>query len=167
MSIYQLTVAANGPKMKQSRAGTPRESEPWWVLSGSTKGIDKDGYPVFSEGDSGLANSAGHVRWTAFNVSTAEIAKTLSDQSNRQVVDSTGLKGSYDVDLKWVVDLNFTLSEKGKAEIREMVGELPDGGGGPAFVRAVRDQLGLRLNSTKGPGEIVMIDHVEKVPTGN
>lgn len=48
-----------------------------------------------------------------------------------------------------------------------MVGELPDGGGGPSLVRAVQDQLGLRLNSTKGRGEIVSIDHVEKVPTGN
>ena len=122
---------------------------------------------MFAEGDSGLASSAGHFRWTAFGVSAAEIAKTLSDQSNRPVVDATGLKGSYDVDLKWAVDLNFTLSESRKAEIRDMVGELPDGGGGPALVRAVQDQLGLRLNSTKGPGEFVVIDHVEKVPSGN
>jgi uncharacterized protein (TIGR03435 family) len=167
MAIYELTVASNGPKMKPTAPGTPLESEPWWVFSGPSKGVDKDGYPVFSEGDSGLAGSAGHFRWTTFNVSTQEIAKTLSDQSNRPVVDATGLRGTYDVDLKWVVDLNFTLSERGKAEIREMVGELPDGGGGPTLVRAVQDQLGLRLNSTKGPGEIVIVDHVEKVPTVN
>jgi uncharacterized protein (TIGR03435 family) len=167
MPIYELTVAASGPKMKRTAPGTPLESEPWWVSSGSTTGIDKDGYPVFSEGINGLAGLAGHFRWTAFNVSTAEIAKTLSDQSSRPVVDATGLKGTYDVDLKWVVDLNFTLSERGKAEIREKVGELPDGGGGPTLVRAVQDQLGLRLNSTKGRGEIVVVDHVEKVPSVN
>lgn len=168
MAIYELTVAPNGPKMKESStSGAPHESGPWWIVSGFTKGVDKDGYPVFSEGDSGLANSGGHSRWTAFNVSTADIAKILSDQSNRPVVDATGLKGRYDVDLKWVVDLNFTLSEKGKAEIREMVGELPDGGGGPTLVRAVQEQLGLKMNSTKGPGEIVVIDHVDKIPTAN
>jgi uncharacterized protein (TIGR03435 family) len=167
MPIYKLTVAANGPKMKQSPSDAPRESEPWWVSSGSTTGIDKDGYPVFSEGANGLANSAGHCRWTASNVSTADIAKTLSDQSNRPVVDATGLKGTYDVDLKWVTDLDFTLSERGKAEIREMAGELPDGGGGPTLVRAVQEQLGLRLNSTRGPGEIVVVDHVENVPSEN
>ncbi len=164
---YELTVAANGPKMKESRPGTPGESEPWWISSGSTKALDKDGYPVFAEGDNGLASSAGHSRWTAFNVSTAEIAKTLSDQSNRPVVDATGLKGAYNVDLKWVVDLNFTLSERKKAEVREQVGDLPDGGGGPMLVRAVQDQLGLKLNSAKGPGQIVVVDHVEKVPSGN
>jgi uncharacterized protein (TIGR03435 family) len=167
MSVYELTVASNGPKMKQKPPETARESEPWWIFSGSTKGLDKDGYPVFSEGGSGLAGSAGHFRWTAFGVSTADIAKTLSDQSNRPVVDATGLKGMYDVDLKWTVDLNFTLSERGKAEIREMVGELPDSGGGPTLVRAVQDQLGLKLNSTRGTGEIVVVDHVEKVPTAN
>jgi len=167
MSIHELTVAANGPKMKQTASGATGDAEPWWISSGSTKGLDKDGYPVFADGASGLTGSAGHFRWTAYNVSSAEIAKTLSDQSNRPVIDATGLKGSYDVDLKWVVDLNFTLSERGKAEIREMVGELPDGGGGPTLVRAVQDQLGLRLNSTKGPGEIVVIDHVEKVPAVN
>ncbi len=165
--IYELRVAPNGPKMKRSPSGAPRESEPWWVSSGSAAGIDKDGYPVFSEGSNGLTNSAGHCRWTAFNISAADIAKTLSDQSNRPVVDATGLKGTYDVDLKWVVDLNFTLSERGKAEIREMVGELPDGGGGPTLVRAVQEQLGLWLSSIKGPAEIVVIDHVEKVPTVN
>lgn len=167
MPIYKLTFAANGPKMKQSPAGAPRESEPWWVLSGPTMGLDKDGYPVFAAGDNGMASSAGHSRWTAFGVSTAEIAKTLSDQSHRPVVDATGLKGSYDVDLKWTVDLSFTLSERKKAEVREQVGDLPDGGGGPMLVRAVQDQLGLRLNSTKGLDEIVVIDRVEKVPSVN
>ena len=167
MPIYQLTVAASDLKMKRSLAGTPQESEPWWISSGSTKGLDKDGYPVFAEGDSGLAGSAGHFRWTAFDVSTAGIAKTLSDQSNRPVVDATGLKGSYDVDLKWTADLSVTLSESRKAEIREMVGGLPDGGGGPTLVRAVQDQLGLKLISTKGSGEIVVVDHADKVPAGN
>jgi uncharacterized protein (TIGR03435 family) len=151
MPIYELTVAPNGLKMKRTASSAVQESEPWWI---------------FSDGDSGPVGSGGQFRWKASNVSAAEIAKTLSDQLNRPVVDATRLKGTYDIDLKWVVDLNFTLSEKGKAEIREMVGELPDGGG-PTLVRAVQDQLGLRLNSTKGPGEIVVIDHVEKVPTVN
>jgi len=167
MSIYELTVAAKGPQMKRSPPGRPHDFEPWWILSGSTKGLDKDGYPVFAEASNGLAGSAGHFRWTGLNVTTEDIAKTLSDQSNRPVVDATGLKGSYDVDLKWIVDLDFTLSERGKAELRETIGDLPDSGGGPTLVRAVEDQLGLRLNSKKGPGEIVVVDHVEEFPTVN
>jgi uncharacterized protein (TIGR03435 family) len=85
----------------------------------------------------------------------------------RPVVDATELKGKYDVDLKWVVDLDFLLSERAKAEIREQVGELPDTGSGPTLVRAVQNQLGLRINSRKGSAEIVVIDHREQVPTQN
>jgi uncharacterized protein (TIGR03435 family) len=83
----------------------------------------------------------------------------------RPVVDATGLKGQYDVDLKWIRDR--LLSEKDKAEIEEQVGKLLEPGSGPRLVRAVQDQLGLRLNSKKGSGEIVVVDHIEKVPSGN
>ena len=166
MAIYELTVGANGPKMKESAqdaASAPEDPWPNHLLYTMVK----DGYPVFPAGRSGLAGPNGHYRWTAFNVSTQDIAKTLSDQLGRPVVDSTGLKGGYAVDLKWVVDLDFLLSESAKDEVREQVGELPDTGSGPTLVRALQDQLGLRMNSKKGSGEIVVIDHIEKVPTPN
>jgi uncharacterized protein (TIGR03435 family) len=160
MAIYELTLGSNGPKMKQSPPSPPRQSDEPWV-----KSTDKDGYPVFPAGRGDLAGNSDHYRWTAFNVSTQDIAKTLSDQLGRPVVDATGLKGQYDVDLKWVN--NDFLSERAKAIIEEQVGKLPETGAGPTLVRAVQDQLGLKMNSKKGSGEIVVIDHLEKVPTGN
>lgn len=164
MAIYELTVGPNGPKMSPPSA--PRQpGSPW--APGQYQSVDKDGYPVFPAGVSGLAGLAGHYRWAALDVSTQDIAKTLSDQLGRPVVDATGLKGKYDVDLKWAVDLDFALSESAKARIREEVGELPDAGSGPTLVRAVRDQLGLKLNSRKGAGDIVVIDHAEKAPVPN
>jgi uncharacterized protein (TIGR03435 family) len=166
MAIYELTVGPNGPKMKMSPPSTPRQPDVPWAPTGY-RSVDKDGYPVFPAGRSGLAGPAGHYRWTAFSVSTQDIAKTLSDQLGRPVVDATGLNGKYDVDLKWVVDLDWQLSESAKAEIREQLGELPDTGSGPTLVRAVQDQIGLKLNSKRGLGDIVVVDHVEKVPTEN
>jgi uncharacterized protein (TIGR03435 family) len=169
MAIYELTVGSKGLKMKESSPSTRSPSvEPWWAFSSvSGHSLDKDGYPVFPAGRGGLATSTGHYRWTAFNVSIQDIAETLSDQLRRPVVDATGLKGEYDVDLKWTIDLGFLLTERAKAEIREQVGELPDTASGPTLVRAAQDQLGLRMNSKKGSGEIVVIDHIEKVPTPN
>jgi uncharacterized protein (TIGR03435 family) len=35
------------------------------------------------------------------------------------------------------------------------------------MIRAVQDQLGLRLDSRKGSADIVIIDHAEKVPIEN
>jgi uncharacterized protein (TIGR03435 family) len=51
---------------------------------------------------------------------------------------------------------------------RDLAGEVPDNGpSGPTLIHAVQDQLGLKLNSKKGPGDIVVVDHVEKVPIEN
>jgi uncharacterized protein (TIGR03435 family) len=36
-----------------------------------------------------------------------------------------------------------------------------------AFLTAIRDTIGLKLQSAKGPVEILVIDHIEKIPTEN
>jgi uncharacterized protein (TIGR03435 family) len=168
MTVYELTVGANGPKMKQSSAGTLGQSdEPWWIPSGVGNVVDKDGYRVFPAGRSGLEGVSGRYRWTAFNISAHDIAKTLSEQLGRPVVDATELKGKYDINLKWVIDWVWQLSDRKKAEIEEQVGGPLEAASGPTLTRAVQDQLGLRLISKKGSAEIVVIDKIEKVPTEN
>ncbi len=165
LPIYQLAVAPAGIKMKESVAVSDGSSnDPWWSSAQTT--IDKDGYPVFPPGHGGLAGG-GHYRWTAFNVSTADIARTLQDQSGRPVVDSTKLTGKYDVDLKWVTDMTLQLTDGQRAELEDQVGRPLDAPSGPTLHRAIQEQLGLRLIPGKGTGEIVVIDHLERVPTGN
>jgi uncharacterized protein (TIGR03435 family) len=65
------------------------------------------------------------------------------------VVDKTGLTGRYDMDLKWTPD------DVGQS------GEDASAGSGASIFTAVQEQLGLRLQSTKGPVETLIIDHVE------
>jgi uncharacterized protein (TIGR03435 family) len=94
-----------------------------------------------------------------------EIVKTMSFNLGRKIVDSTGLKGKYDIDMKWYLEWNV---EGLTPDQRELVGEEPpDLPHGPSFLHAVRDQLGLELISKKGSGDVVVVDHFEKVPTGN
>ena len=67
--------------------------------------------------------------------------------------------------MRWGLDLAWALERSGHAE---EIGRLPDSGPtGPPLVRAVQDQLGLKLNSKKGRGDIVVIDHLEKAPIEN
>ena len=66
------------------------------------------------------------------------------------VLDSTGLPGRYDVKLEW-----------SPANAR------PDAPPGPSIFTAVQEQLGLRLESRKGPVEVMVIDHAEKNPVEN
>jgi uncharacterized protein (TIGR03435 family) len=65
----------------------------------------------------------------------------------RMVVDQTGLKGTYDFTLSW--------SEQSGAGQE-------NGTDAPSLFTAVQEQLGLKLVPTKGPVEVIVIDHIEK-----
>lgn len=75
---------------------------------------------------------------------------------DRTVVDQTGLNGRYNFVLRW--------SSRGAHDAAEMPAE--SGNEYPDIFTAVREQLGLRLIPTKGPVEVLVIDHIER-PTGN
>ena len=70
------------------------------------------------------------------------------------MVDKTGLTGAYDVDLKWTPD--DTGIPNGDAAVESS----------PSIFTAVQEQLGLKLNSTKGPVETLIIDYAE-MPSAN
>jgi uncharacterized protein (TIGR03435 family) len=73
------------------------------------------------------------------------------------VVDNTGLKGKYDFTLQWTPD-EMEGGHGGDASATA--------GTGPSLYTALQEQLGLRLDSTKGPVETVVVDHVE-MPSEN
>ena len=84
--------------------------------------------------------------------------RVLTQQLGRTVVDKTGLKGNYNFTLNWTPD------DSELPEFKE-----PAGGQGspldssvPSIFTAIQEQLGLKLESQKGPVEILVIDHVEK-----
>ncbi len=83
----------------------------------------------------------------AHHISMKLLAGALQGYTGDPVLDETGLKGLYDL------NLDFTLDENIAAE-------------GPRIFEAVQDQLGLKLEARKGPVEVIVIDHVEK-PSGN
>jgi uncharacterized protein (TIGR03435 family) len=93
------------------------------------------------------SDAAGEV--TGQGVTMADFMRWLSRQVGRTVLDKTGLSGTFDFTLKW------------NPEDKEMSGD-----GGVSIYEAVQQQLGLKLDSGKGPVEIVVVDHAEK-PSGN
>jgi bla regulator protein BlaR1 len=93
------------------------------------------------------------------------LANQLANQLGRSVVDKTGLKGGYDVNLTWTPDP----SQGGGGPFGGPGG--PGGGGpdgappteaGPSLFTALQEQLGLKLESGKGPVEIMVLDKVQK-----
>lgn len=101
-----------------------------------------------SGGRSSTNSNNGNV--TGTNVSMAELAHQLSRTSavGRPVFDKTGIEGSYDFTYEYAPDDN-------------------DSAGRPSIFTALQQKLGLKLEAAKGPVEVVVIDHAEKVPTAN
>jgi uncharacterized protein (TIGR03435 family) len=73
------------------------------------------------------------------------------------VIDKTWIDGRYNVALKWTPETGASLGTEGTASP-------PDSG--PSIFTAIQEQLGLKLESTRGPVQVLVIDHVE-MPSGN
>jgi uncharacterized protein (TIGR03435 family) len=81
---------------------------------------------------------------------------------DKPVVDQTGLKGRYDFTLTWTPDDSQFL------RLRNPGTQLPapPAGDPPNLFEAIQEEMGLRLESTKAPVEVLVIDHVER-PSAN
>ncbi len=86
-------------------------------------------------------------------------ANELARQLGRTVIDKTELGGEYDIKLEWTPDEATPGPPTGERPV-------PADAPGPSIFTALQEQLGLKLESTKGPVEILVIDRVEK-PTEN
>ena len=73
--------------------------------------------------------------------------RMLAQRLGRNVVDRTGLAGDFDFEIKYVED-------RGAAATADV--------SGPDFLTAMQEQLGLKLESQKGPVQIVIVDRAEK-----
>jgi len=79
-----------------------------------------------------------------------QVARQLAGTGGRYVVDKTGLTGRYAFTLTWWPANRIP----------------PPDSDAPSMFKAVEEQLGLKLESTHGPIEMLIIGHVEK-PTEN
>lgn len=136
--VYALSVARSGYKMKEATTGNG--------ITGSRPGHirgEKVGMPLL-------------VNW-------------LSMVTGRPVIDRTGLTGTYAFDLEWSFDPG-AVPAKGAGPIAEMKAQAaaaePSDPNGPTLFTALQEQLGLRLESAKGPVETIVIEKVER-PTAN
>jgi uncharacterized protein (TIGR03435 family) len=89
----------------------------------------------------------------AIGATTAEFAPYLST-GGRDIIDRTGLEGRFDFHLEYARDGGPPRADPDPAHA------------GPSMFTAVQEQLGLKLESAKGPVEVLVIDHVEH-PAGN
>jgi len=95
----------------------------------------------------GIQGSTGKIRFGG--LPAVSFPAAFSGPAGRMVVDRTGLTGSWDFELTFAV------------EARGPDAPPPDPNA-PSFFTAIQEQLGLKLESTKGPVDVLVIDGVEK-----
>jgi uncharacterized protein (TIGR03435 family) len=135
-SIYDLTVAKDGPKLRPSAA--PPDESP---------NLTSTVYPAASGG-------IDHIMLPARNATMGQFAALLQRAIlDRPVVDNTGLTTRYDFDLEWTPDES------------QFGGTLPPGPPDtpqPGLFAALQQQLGLKMEATRGPIETLVIDRLDR-----
>jgi uncharacterized protein (TIGR03435 family) len=93
------------------------------------------------------------------------LAMLLSRFERQTVVDLTNLQGLFAINLQWIPDTfrGRTAPDGGPLVVN---GETMDPNG-PSLYTAIQEQLGLRLESRRGPVDVVVVDRAEKVPVEN
>ena len=84
-------------------------------------------------------------------ITLSRLADVLSRSAGRPVLDRTGLTGTFNVDLKWTPEL-LSLDPNGA---------VPLPGDGAALFTAVREQLGLRFETTRAELPVLVIDSAQ------
>jgi uncharacterized protein (TIGR03435 family) len=112
------------------------------------------------DGHSGTSSNDGEL--TARGVTLTQMAdvltQELSSELGRVVIDRTGIQGRYDCALKWRRDTGrMSDATDGSAASTDS---------SPSIFTAIQEQLGLKLESTKGPVQVLVIDRVE-MPSEN
>jgi uncharacterized protein (TIGR03435 family) len=97
-------------------------------------------------------------RIVSSRMSMTTLTTLLSRFMRQTVLDQTGLSGSYEINLVWTPENLHPVATTFEA---------PDPAPGPSIFTAVQEQLGLKLESRKGPVEVLVIDHAERVPVEN
>ena len=96
----------------------------------------------------------------AAGVEVDRLAPVLSRILGRTVIDKTGLTGKFNIQAHWTPDQNQLQAMTGGAQPDEPVPQFDPNG--PSIFTAIQEQLGLKLESQKGPVDILVIDHVER-----
>jgi uncharacterized protein (TIGR03435 family) len=143
LPVFELTVAKSGLKAKLADDQTP-------FRAGDQRG--------------GISLMIGGGELRAMAVPFPNFVAALSGIVGRTVVDKTNLKGLYDITLKWMPDVGQVVGPSGPLPPGVQLPR-PDPSA-PSLVTALQEQLGLKLEGSKGPVEVLVIDSVSK-PTEN
>jgi uncharacterized protein (TIGR03435 family) len=176
LSIYELVMARNdrklGPELKPATVdcgpqGRGRLGGPAPGGGGPPPGPSQGarGLPPPS-GAAGGPGAGCRVMFTIGRIEAggqplALLTTQLSNQLGRPVIDKTGLTGSFDYTLSWTPDQMPQGQPPTPPPGAPPFPFPPVDPNGPTIFAALQEQLGVKLESTKGPVDVLVIDRIE------
>jgi len=159
--IFELTVTKSGSKLKPSSTAPPTDSK-------GPNPVGPDGFPQLPPGATGMMGAMhnGISRLIAGRQTMEALAKVLENEVGNRVVDKTGLTGTYDFTLDYVRDPGRVLNQF-KGLPPGPAAAVSDSTEAPGLSTALQEQLGLKLEKTKGPLDAIVVDRANKTPTDN
>ena len=149
-----------GPKLIPHEQGTPCPEPP---TAGASQPQPPPNPPFpYVCGVYGLRRNAdGTSDWGSRNTTMALVAATLPSLGalGSPVVDQTGLAGYFDVSVEFSMEATRNAMRVAAPSGTDTAPESPPG---ITFMDAVHEQLGLKLESTKAPVPMLVIDHIER-----
>lgn len=140
LPIYSLVIGKGGPKLQETKPTAPGVPVPRGGVSVRTS-----------------RNGRGPITLTVLHCTNTELPGIFVPHVGRTVVDKTGLTSVYDFTLQFMPDDGGVVTGSATQEEEPTL---------PSIFTAIQEQLGLKLESGKGPVEVIVIDHVER-PSGN
>jgi uncharacterized protein (TIGR03435 family) len=157
LPVYDLTVEKKGTKLQSSKESScvpySADSPP----SASAPGEPRPNFCGLHMGYDG-SNRTLDGKGVTMTALASTLSRTYLSSLGRNVIDTTGLTGAYDVHLKWRIDSPSAPAGPNMTTTSDETG--------PSIFSALQEQLGLRLKPAKGPVEVLVVDHVER-PSAN
>jgi uncharacterized protein (TIGR03435 family) len=134
LPVFTLVVAKNGTKLMPTVEGRPG---PGGLSAGSSKS----------------STTAAGTEMSGSGMTISRLTNMLSGPAGRPIIDKTNLSGTYDLVLKF-------------APIQTVIagGDAGAESAWPSLFTALEEQLGLKLESARGPVEVLVIDSASKPP---
>jgi uncharacterized protein (TIGR03435 family) len=160
MPIYELVAGKGGFKAKEWVDRKPDDPAEVPNQPGTTPKRDKDGFPIIPAGQTMGFFTGGTAHFVAPAGTMKQLAQMLEGRLSigggtpRPVFDATGLTGKYDIKLTWSPAADNLQAGKDAPE-------------GESMLEALESQLGLKIRQGKANVEMLVVDHIEKVPTDN
>lgn len=141
MPIYALVVAKGGPKLTPTKFKLPDDGSP-------VSSMPRESQPHILIGPGNIsAVNQGMSALTA-------VLSLLPDIGGRVVDDRTEIHGNYDFELKFTLQTPYPNGS--------LAPKPPDDSSAPSLFTALQEQLGLKLQATKGTVEVYTIEHIEE-----